>query len=714
MTTDNASDGSLHFLDYWRVIRSRKEIVLAVILLIVLTGTAYTLLLPPVYMARTTISVEEDVLDVDVFERQIGGGMFDPYFLRTQYEIIQSRPILYQVIENLNLQQVWSEKYGGGDGGMIRREDARSILARSVNVKQFRDTSLIEIQVWREGEDGAQEAARIANELANVYREQRLSAKRTEVRRAVDALEGELAKQQERVNQAEEDLEEIRETLGVSMVARGLRTDNVRLQRMEADRIAARVDMLTRKSRWEQLEALSGRELMNASAYIVNDPSLISLRRNLVDAEQQMAILSESLAENHPDIRRLRAGIADLETKLEEALEGLKAGVRSDYEVAKARYEALDGELTKIREEDIQMQRDRYLPFERAQRNLDVQQQILTALRSRVAQEGIKLEIPKTPVEIVDPAEVPLTPAKPNLLLNILVSIVLGVGAGITLAFFIEYLDTSVKTVDDVERYLELPVLGVIPQKIRSLYQEGAESPHAEAYRVLRTNLQFAARQEGATAYSVASGGVGEGKSTTLFNLAYVCAQLGDNVLIIDSDLRRPVQHQFLDLPNNVGLSGVLRGDMRLTEAIKPTEVPNLHFLPSGKLPRNAVGLLDSRRLRELIDTAKQTYDLIFFDSPPIVGVSDAAILASLMDGVLLVVQYRKYPRNISLRARRLLENVGSTVVGVVLNNINIMRDDYYYYYHYSHGYYSDETSSPELEGSPTEVASRDTKQEVF
>lgn len=711
MTTETSPDSSLHFLDYWRVIRSRKEIVLAVILLIVLTGTAYTLLLPPVYMAQTTISVQEDALDVDVFERQIMGNSFNPFFLRTEFEIIQSRPILYQIIDNLNLQQKWSEKYGGDDGGMIRREDVRKLLARSINVSQFRDTSLIEIQVWREGDEGAQESALIANELANVYREHRLSVKRTEIRRAVDALNSELMKQQERVNRAEEELETLRRDLGVSMLAPGLQADNVRLQRMEADRVAARVDMLTRKARWEQLEALTGQELLNASAYIVNDQSLMSLRRNLVDAEQQMALLGENLAENHPDIRRLKAAIDDLNQKLADALDGLKAGVRSDFEVARTRYEALDEELERIRTEGIEMQETRYLPFQRAERNLLVQQEILTALRARVAQEGIKLEIPKTPVQVVDPAEAPLRPAKPNLLLNILVSIVLGVGAGVTLAFFIEYLDTSVKTVDDVERYLELPVLGVIPQKIRSLYEEGAESPHAEAYRVLRTNMFFASKRDGKGVYSVGSGGVGEGKSTTLFNLAYVCAQLGDRVLVVDSDLRRPVQHHFVNMTNKFGLSNVLMEEVELEEAVKATSVPNLHFLPSGKIPRNAVGLLDNRRLKAMIEKARESYDLVFFDSPPIVGVSDAAILASLMDGVLLVVQYRKYPRNISLRARRLLENVGATVIGVVLNNINIMRDDYYYYYHYSHGYYSDETAAPELAET---TATRDAKQEVF
>ncbi|HMP72725.1 MAG TPA: polysaccharide biosynthesis tyrosine autokinase [Kiritimatiellia bacterium] len=697
MSTENQTESTLHFLDYWRVIRSRKEIVLAVILLIVLTGAAYTLLLDPIYMARTTISVREDTLNLDVFDRQLGGFAFNPFFLRTEFERIQSKPILYQVINNLNLQARWSERYGGRDGAQMRREDVLRLLERSINVTQFRDTSFIEIQVFREGEEGRQEAAQIANEIASVYRERRLADKRNEVKVAIDAMENELMKQQEKVVEAENEVERIREELGVSLVGRGFRADNLRVQQMEADRISARVDMLTRKARWEQLTSLSGQELINASAYIVNDPSLVALRRTLVDSEVQLALLLENLGRNHPDVRRLMAGVDELKLQLERALDGLKVGVFSDYEVAKARYEALDTELDSLRREDIERQRERYLPFERASRNLLVQQEILNALRARVAQEGIKMEIPRTPVEIINLAEVPLRPVKPNLMLNLILSLVLGIGAGVSLAFFIEYLDTSVKTVDDVERFLGLPVLGVIPQKVRSLLEEGPESPHAEAYRVLRTNMQFAAKDMRGGAFSFGSGGVGEGKSTTLFNLAYICAQLGDRVLVIDSDLRRPVQHTFVDIPNRFGLTNILLQEASLEDAVKTTSVPNLDFLPSGKLPRNAVGLLDSERLRSLIQEAKKRYDFIFFDSPPIVGVSDASILASLMDGVFLVVQYRKYPRDISLRARRLLENVGANVIGVVLNNINIMRDDYYYYYHYSHGYYADESVAPEV-----------------
>lgn len=698
MEQTSSSESNLHFLDYWRVIRSRKEVILAVMLLVVVTGTGVTLMLPKQYAADARILVREDNMDVDVFERQMPMG-YNPFFLRTQYEIIQSRQILYQVINNLNLQQVWGEK-NNEDGSPVSREDAYITLRSSVKVQQYRDTSIIAIVLFRENPE---EAARIANEVAAVYRDHRLSMKRREVKRAIEVLENEMHKQEEKVARAEDDLERIRKDLGVSMITTGVRADKMRLQQLEADRIAARVDMIVRKARLDQLDALNGDELMNASSYIVNDQALASVRAQLVDSEVTLKVMLETYGLNHPEVRRIQAGVNELKKKLTEALAGLKKGLKADYEVALAKFSALELELETAKTSDIAAENEKFRPFEKAEREVEIQRQILNALRSRVAQQGIEVEVPRTPVEVVDTAEPPQRPVSPNLILNILISMFLGLAAGIGLAYFIEYLDTSVKTVDDVESYLGLPVLGVIPQKVRPLVEEGPESPHAEAYRVLKTNMQFANKGATGGAFAVVSGGVGEGKSTTLFNLAYVCAQLGDKVLVVDSDLRRPIQHTILNMSNRFGLTNVLMRDVPIEEVIKPTSVPNLHFLPSGRLPRASLGLLDSQRMRELVKNLKARYDYVFFDSPPIMGVTDASILASEVDGVLLVVQYRKYPRIISSRARRMIENVGGNLLGVVLNNINILRDDYYYYYHsyYSHYYQPDEAKRGDEAAAP-------------
>jgi capsular exopolysaccharide synthesis family protein len=274
--------------------------------------------------------------------------------------------------------------------------------------------------------------------------------------------------------------------------------------------------------------------------------------------------------------------------------------------------------------------------------------------------------------------------------LNITLGVIVGLIMGFGLAFFIEYLDTSVKTIDDVERALQAPVLGVIPQNVGSLLDEGPDSPHAEAYRVLRTNLLFGRKEGSMNTMTVVSGGAGEGKSTTIFNLATIFAQNGAKVLLVDSDLRRPSLHKLLNVSNSAGLTNLLLKQNTIEEVVQTTKVPNLHFMPSGKLPSSSLGVLNSTQMREFVRQARERYDFVFFDSPPIMGVSDASILASVVDMALLVIQYRKYPQVMTIRAKQMVEKVGGNLMGVVLNNINISQDSYYYYYSgYYYDYYS-------------------------
>lgn len=704
---EEQDDAKLHFLDYWRVIRSRKEIILAVVLLVTLTGVAYTLALPKTYRASARIEVREDALDRPIFGNA-PTAVYNPFFLRTQYQKIQSRPVLYEVINVLGLQQKWGDKLNAGQP--LSKEDTGLILSKCIRVEQFRDTTLIDIQAYREDPD---EARDIANQMALVYRDQRLASERSKNSHALESLDNELRKQQDKVDQAEAAIENIRKTQNVSMSGRGITLDRQRLADLEVQRVNANIEMISKQKRWEKTENVTGDELIYITASSIVDPTLQSLRKQLMDEQVQLKQSLQSYGENHPEVKKLRAGVDELQAKLDKVLGGVKQGIKADFEVAKAKYEAIEKELEGARAAEIKSMGEDVRPMEKAERDAQVQRDILVALQAKQTQGAIEKESPRTPVEIIEVAERPTRPVSPNMTLNILLSLFLGLGAGIGLAYFIEYLDTSVKTVDDVERYLGLPVLGVIPQKVRPLSEQGPDSPHAEAYRVLRTNMQFANKGLHGGAFSVVSGGVGEGKSTTLFNLAYVCAQLGDKVLIVDSDLRRPVQHTFFGLSNRYGLTNVLMRDVPIEETIKATSIPNLHFLPSGKLPKSSLGVLDSQRMRELVKNLKARYDYVFFDSPPIVGVSDASILASEVDGVLLVVQYRKYPRSISLRARRMLENVGTNVVGVVLNNINILRDDYYYYYHsyYSHYDRSDDAKP----GAEADVADGKNKNgEVF
>jgi succinoglycan biosynthesis transport protein ExoP len=311
-------------------------------------------------------------------------------------------------------------------------------------------------------------------------------------------------------------------------------------------------------------------------------------------------------------------------------------------------------------------------------------------LQAKIESEKLDLATPTSSmVTIIDQAQPGKSPVRPNKTLNIILGIVIGLMVGVGLAFFIEYLDTSVKTIDDVERALQSPVLGVIPQNVGYLFDEGVESQHAEAYRVLRTNLLFSRKDDRLNSIVVVSAGAGEGKSTTVLNLATVFAQAGQRVLLVDSDLRRPTLHKVLKVSNSLGLTNYLLKQNTLEEVIQRTSIPTLDLLASGKLPSSSMNILGSASMKDLVAELKQRYDFVFFDSPPIMGVSDAAILASEIDMVVQVIQYRRYPQPMNIRAKQMIEKVGGTLIGIVLNNINMSQDESYYYYSgYYHGYY--------------------------
>jgi capsular exopolysaccharide synthesis family protein len=359
--------------------------------------------------------------------------------------------------------------------------------------------------------------------------------------------------------------------------------------------------------------------------------------------------------------------------------------------------------VAKAQDSDIE-QANKSRPYFEAKRDLEELVRFSQILQTKIAMEKTDLQLPKTSmVEVIDTAKPGARPVRPNKPLNIALGVIIGLVVGVGLAFFIEYLDTSVKTIDDVEKALGSPVLGVIPQNVGVLLHEGAESPHAEAYRVLRTNLLFSRKDDKLNTVAVVSAGAGEGKSTTVFNLAAVFAQSGQRVIVVDSDLRRPTLHKMLRVTNNIGLTNYLLKQNTLEEVIQTTSLPTLDFMASGKLPSSSLGILSSAQMRDLIHELKQHYDFVFFDSPPVMGVSDASILASEVDMTVQVIQYRRYPQPMNIRAKQMIEKVGGNLAGIVLNNINMSQDESYYYYSgYYHEYYSHNEDEQDQQAAAT------------
>jgi capsular exopolysaccharide synthesis family protein len=700
------SEQGLHFLDYWRVISSRKEVVIAVSLLVVMTGIIITYAMPKVYMASAVIRVQESTPDVSVFTPEM--MRFDPLFLRTQFELIQSRPVIEEVVRRRELDRKLSRAYGYDQlPPAVRMEQTVKLMSRWMRVQQYRDTNLIEIQVLLsepKGEAG-HEAAMTATMFAEVFREQMESRSKRSTEKALDALYEAFQEQERRLAKAEAEVERVRreEKIDVVDAMAGSRAslDKMTLQMLEELRIRASQEVAGNEARHTLVMSLADDKLVEAAQYLVNDQSIPMLVSDKRKAEVELSQLDETYGPNHPDVMRVKRVVAELEQKIKDAISGLKTGVMAEYNAAKAKLAIINTELVALREVERERESGSYQKFTEAIDARNHVKKIRDALEMRYLQEQIELRIPKTTVELVAEAKAPHADdqVSPNVALNIILSVIAGLGAGIGLAYFVEYLDTSVKTIDDIERSMNLPVLGVIPQKVLPLNEKGANPAHAESYRVLRTNIQFSQKFKDGKTLCFTSGSMGEGKSLTLFNLAFICGQLGDRTIVIDSDLHRPRQHRMFGVSNKTGLANVLIGEVDADAVIHKQVFRNVDFLPSGKLDGGVHGLLDTERMRSLIASLRDRYDRIFFDAPPVIGVSDASVIAREVDGVLLLIQHRKYPKVVSERAKGMLENMNVNLMGVALNNINVSRDQSYYYYH-QYYYQSNYTTKPRGESA--------------
>jgi polysaccharide biosynthesis transport protein len=703
--TFNQPEAKLHFLDYWRIIRVRKTVILAVFLLVSLTATLVTFILPESYSSMVRIKVEKDAPDVEGIEfPSRGGGGFDPYWVQDQFETIQSKAILYTVITNLNLNRKWAEKFK--QEGELRTEQTFTLLKNQIDVRQFRNTSLIEIRAFSEDPN---EAARMANEIAKVYRDYRLQLGRQTVEGGIKVLKRQYDQQDQAVTNKQAEVDVLKIALGISdyeansgYLSSGTTPEPEILRKLEAQRIEAQAEFKRVEALYNYLTNLTKADLRKAVSTASPDRQLEQLLQDSATAQQKLADLIEHYTPENPEVRRISRVLAQVDKQVEDRLEGILKGLEAKKNSEQAHVDELAKEVDKYRRYDIDTAVKRR-PYWQAKRDLENLQQVRERLHFRVIQEEVKAAIPKTGiVEILDPAEPSLKAVRPNKVLNIALGVIVGLVIGVGLAFFIEYLDTSVKTIDDVERALQAPVLGVIPQNVGSLVDEGPDSPHAEAYRVLRTNIMFSQKDPKLNTLSVVSGGAGEGKSTTIFNLAVVFAQNGQRVLLVDSDLRRPSIHKLFKVTNAIGLTNYLLKQNTLEEVIQTTAVATLDFLPSGKLPSSSMGVLSSNQMKELIRELKRRYDWVFFDSPPIMGVSDASILASEVDMVLQVIQYRRYPQPMTIRAKQMIEKVGGNLLGIVLNNISMASDENYYYYS---GYYYDYYSKQDDDGDEKPAA---------
>ncbi|MDF7801993.1 GNVR domain-containing protein [Pontiellaceae bacterium B1224] len=391
--------------------------LLALAPVIVLAATVYTLMLPNIYSSSARISVSGDAPEIDPFsEQESYYTAYNPFFQRTQFEIIQSNPILYEVINRLNLQQEW-----GHNGEKLPREVALKILRNSVAVFQQRDTSLMVISVKRDRPD---EAADIANELAETYRDYRLDSAIKDARTSIDKIGEALKEQLKRVKAAEAQIEKLSVELDISPVESAT-VEDVRLQQLEGDRLLAQKEILEKDGLLQVLKDLEGKDAPEQAAYITFDPTVVKTLQQFQDVSLQLNMLKADSSADPKEINRYSLQKDAIEVVLGEQLQSLRKGLETERKIAKNNFEILDQRLADIRSATIELQSDKYRPFRRAQADLETERFIYNQLKTKHRQEVISLEVSRNPVEIIDVAEPNRRPVSPNLFLNVIISVII-------------------------------------------------------------------------------------------------------------------------------------------------------------------------------------------------------------------------------------------------------------------------------------------------
>jgi capsular exopolysaccharide synthesis family protein len=449
--------------------------------------------------------------------------------------------------------------------------------------------------------------------------------------------------------------------------------------------------------------------MRSISTLDVQDPTIIQMLPQYQEvASEEARLLNSGLGSNHPIVKSIRAKKEVMSKQLASQIASLRASMEANIRIGEESIKELEQRLHESQAKQ-QTSKTRASGYYEAKNNYIQAKKILEAAEMRLSTETMQRTMPQDPAVIWERAEPADFPSRPRVLLNMILGIVVGLGFGVGLAFFIEYLDTSVKTLEEVENLLKVPVLAVIPKNISLLIKGRDDNPDSEAYRIMRTNIEFNRKSPSASSITMVSGGPGEGKSTTLNNLAYTFAKGGYTTLLVDADLRRPSQHRIFGVENTIGLSDYLTKDIELEDVVQDTQLNNLYFMPSGLLPSDAVGILNSQRMLDMIQDAKNRFDVVFFDSPPILGVSDASVLSSEVDLTIIVVQHRRFPKSMIQRVKLAIDNVGGKTLGVVLNNVDVRHGQSYEYYTSYYNYYHKPVVSPQKKptGSTTETDDR-------
>lgn len=691
---------------YWRLALKHRILILGCFFGALAIGTALTLLMTPIYTATATLQIDREAArvfnaeEVAPRESMIQGEEF----FQTQYGLLRSRSLAERVIESLGLAS--SDQAlaalgvelppapNGSDQTARRRAAALATVQANLTVAPVRGSRLVAV-----GYDNPDPvvSARVANGFAENFIQANLDRKFESSSYAREFLEERIAQTKDRLETAERQLVAYaanQQIINISEPSEGstgggppqsLTSSNlVALNSALGEARAARV---AAEERWRSAR---GAPLMTLPEVLQN-PSIQRLteQRAVLDAEYQQKL--SVYQPDYPEMVRLKAQIEEAEGQIQTIAGNIRASIQSQYEIAANQERSLQRQVTGLTGDVLDL-RDRSIQYNILQRELDTTRTLYEGLLQRYKEVGVTGGVTANNISIVDRATPPSAPSKPNLMLNILLAAMLGLGLGVIAALLLEALDETIATPDDTESKLGVPVLGVVPLLEKGLSPAAAladiRSAFSEAYYSLRTALQFSTPDGAPFSLLVSSSRPAEGKSTTAYAVALNLARVGKRVLLVDGDLRNPSMHRVIGVENERGMSNLLSGAADLVSVVQRTKEENLFFIPCGPLPPNPAELWGGDRLRQFLAEARNNFDHVVFDGPPVLGFADAPVLAAAVQGVLFVLESRGTRRGQARGALRRIQVGRARLLGAVLTKFNAKSTSYGGYdYAYDYNY---------------------------
>jgi succinoglycan biosynthesis transport protein ExoP len=572
----------------------------------------------------------------------------------------------------------------------VAQSNAIDAFLGSVTVEPVRASRLVDIK-FRSADPSF--AARAINALADTYIEQHLEFKFLASQEASDWLGKRLAEQRKAVEDSEMAVQRYRERSdAVSLEER----QNIVVQKLadlNAAVTRAKTDLIQREALYTQLNlmaadssALAGFPPILANAYIQQ------LKTELAQLQAQQAQLGEQLGERHPDMIKVSLAVQSTQAKLKTEIANVVQSLRSEYLAARSQEQSLVAALEAQKQEALDLNR-KAIDYGVLQRDAMSNRQMFETLMQRTKEMGISSELRTSNIRVVDKAEVPQTPVSPNKRHDIMMALFSATVLALGLVFLFERLDNRITLPSELPDRLGLALLGLVPavplkaSHGSPLINNGVPQHFSEAFRAVRTNVLFSSTQQGARTIVVTSAAPSEGKTVVASNLAIALAQTGLSVLLVDADMRRPRIHEVFDQSQQPGLSNVIVGNVDLDQAVRPSEIPGLSLLPAGPNPPNPAELLASTPCRELLERLGKRFDWIVIDSPPVLAVTDAAVLSHVASRALFVIAADMTSRPAVQAAIGQLEAAGAKFLGGVLNRANIQGNRYYYSQYYQREY---------------------------